>query len=76
MGPAFAVPVAPKAMIDKAIIEATAVIEIIFTSISPLTGMSTLNMEIGGREIDYRKIHFGHPIATNRGVPAHWHPSL
>jgi len=59
IGPAFAVPVAPEAITDRAITEAIAVIEIIFMSRSPLTGMSTLNMESGECGIDYKESHLG-----------------
>jgi hypothetical protein len=36
-----------------------AIVEIIFISRSPLIWMPTLNIEIGDRESDYRKIHLG-----------------
>jgi hypothetical protein len=52
MGPAFAVPVAPKATTVRAITDAIAIIEIIFISRSPLTWMPTLKMEISDRESD------------------------
>jgi hypothetical protein len=44
MGPAFAGSVVPKAIADKAITEAIAVIEIIFMSRFPLTWMPSLNL--------------------------------
>jgi hypothetical protein len=72
MGPAFAAPVAPKAAADRAITEAIAVIEIIFMSRPPLTGMSTLDMGIGGNEIDYIKSHHGYLDWTNDDAPAHF----
>jgi hypothetical protein len=72
MGPAFAVSVAPKAITDRAKTEAIAVIEIIFMSRSPLTGMSTLNMRIGGYEIDYIKSHCGYRDWTNDDALAHF----
>ena len=55
MGPAFATPVAPNAIADRAIAEAIVVIEIIFISRSPLTWMPTINMEIGDRGSDYKE---------------------
>jgi hypothetical protein len=67
MGPAFAVSVAPKAITDRAKTEAIAVIEIIL-----LTGMSTLNMRIGGYEIDYIKSHCGYRDWTNDDALAHF----
>ncbi len=72
MGPAFAAPVAPKAITDRAKAEAIAVIEIIFISRSPLIGISTLNMGIGGYEIDYIKSHRGYLDWTNDDAPAHF----
>lgn len=62
MGPAFAAPVAPKAIADRAITEAIAVIEIIFMLNFPLTWMPTLNMEIGDRRGDYKESNLGSSI--------------
>ena len=66
MGPAFAAPVAPKAIADRARTEAIAVIEIIFMLSSPLTWMPTLNMEIGDRRGDYKESNLGSSIRWRR----------
>jgi len=59
MGPAFAVPVAPKATTERAITAAIAVIEMIFISSLHCVLDATLNMEIGERESDYRESNLG-----------------
>jgi hypothetical protein len=68
MGPAFATPVAPKAIADRAITEAIVVVELIFISRSPLTWMPTLNMEIGDRGSDYKECNFRYLTRTNGGA--------
>jgi hypothetical protein len=70
MGPAFAGSVVLKAIADRAITEAIAVIEIIFMSRSPWTWMPTLNMEIDDRESDYKESNLRSSTRTNGKAPA------